>query len=42
MAVVTGSYRSLNARWLWELANEKNSLFVGVSKTATTQTILID
>lgn len=42
MAVVTGSYRSLNARWLWKLANEKNSLFVGVSKTATTQTILID
>lgn len=42
MAAVTSSYRSLNARWLWDLANEKNSLFVGVSKTATTQTILVD
>lgn len=42
MAAVTSSYRSLNARWFWELANEKRSLFVGVSKTPTTQTIMID
>ena len=42
MAVVTSSYRSLNARWLWNLANEKKSLFVGVSKLSTEQTITVD
>lgn len=42
MAVVTSSYRSLNARWLWNLANKKKSLFVGVSKVSTEQIITVD
>lgn len=42
MAAVTSSYRSLNARWLWNLANVNKSLFVGVSKVSTEQTITVE
>lgn len=42
MAVVTSSYRSLNARWLWDLVKKNKSLFIGVSRQSTEQTVTVD